>query len=42
MVEPVALDLVQTASVGSKGANTMKNAGGQYREIIAKYAKVPK
>jgi soluble lytic murein transglycosylase-like protein len=36
--EPMALDLVQTASLGSKGANTMKNAGGQYREIIAKYA----
>jgi soluble lytic murein transglycosylase-like protein len=36
--EPVALDLVQTASLGSKGVKTMKSAGGQYREIIAKYA----
>lgn len=36
--EPVALDLVQTASLGNKGVKTMKGAGGRYHEIIAKYA----
>lgn len=36
--ESVVLDLVQTASIGSKGAKTMKGAGGRFAEIIAKYA----
>ncbi|EHK55971.1 lytic transglycosylase domain-containing protein [Allomesorhizobium alhagi] len=36
--ESVALDLVETASIGSKGAKTMKGAGGRFAEIIAKYA----
>jgi hypothetical protein len=36
--ELVALDLVETASIGAKGAKTMKGAGGQYSQIIAQYA----
>lgn len=36
--ESVALDLVETASIGGKGAKTMKGAGGQYSAIIAQYA----
>jgi len=36
--EPVSLDLVETASLGSKGAKMMKSAGGQYNAIIAQYA----
>jgi hypothetical protein len=36
--ESVALDLVETASIGAKGAKTMKGAGGQYSAIIAQYA----
>jgi soluble lytic murein transglycosylase-like protein len=36
--EAVALDLVETASIGNKGAKTMKGAGGQYSAIIAQYA----
>jgi hypothetical protein len=37
-VKESGLDLVQTASLGSKGAKTMKGAGGRFAEIIAKYA----
>ena len=37
-VKESGLDLVQTASLGSKGAKTMKRAGGRFAEIIAKYA----
>jgi hypothetical protein len=36
--EPTALDLVETASIGSKGAKTVKGAGGLYSAIIAQYA----
>lgn len=36
--EPVALDLVQTASLGDEGLKTRKDADGKYSEIIAKYA----
>ncbi|WP_394893539.1 lytic transglycosylase domain-containing protein [Mesorhizobium sp. AaZ16] len=36
--EPTALDLVETASIGSKGAKTVKGTGGQYSAIIAQYA----
>jgi soluble lytic murein transglycosylase-like protein len=36
--EPTALDLVETASIGSKGAKTVKGAAGQYSAIIAQYA----
>jgi hypothetical protein len=37
-VKESGLDLVQTASLGSKGAKTMKGAGGRFAGIIAKYA----
>jgi soluble lytic murein transglycosylase-like protein len=36
--EPMALDLVETASIGSKGAKTVKGTGGRYSAIIAQYA----
>ena len=36
--EPIAIDLFETASIGGKGAKSVKGFGGQYSEIIAQYA----